>query len=515
MIKDVNALSEILEFVKKTFPEAKGALLTGSYATKKRKPNSDIDLIIFSESISQSFVEKTKIDNQKYDIIYFSTHYNYLIKELYLDINSRYGVYANMISTSRILFDEDNVLNELINFTKNVLLKEYSNLNTVEIDFKRKLISNALEDIEDIESFGEFYFSSALIVEEITNLILSYKVSTIGRGKNKATELKKVDPEFYSNVMDSIKNYNKENFIDLIKCKLDFFGGILDTYTMKNVQSIASESTGKYEILINRKYIMNSSLIHIDIFKITDFLKKNNIEMKYYYFYNDQLIINFETSNFNTKINNYLLSWILYTYNIETSDKVFIREKKTKLLPFCSNELEENIEKDMIYLIELVKNKDLIFKNNIDTFNFGSLLVEKIIDYLSIDKEKTLNYLQYSNVLSVYKINTNKYNYFQLIENRKEIIQDIAIINSAAFLEPKENGFFEDFFKNLSFPKALEKIKNKDLNLLKNNFFRGEDSKSKNESSKVLILNLYLKYMLDIINSNNQLSLITANLNKN
>lgn len=212
MEKKKNNLDDITSFVKRQFPEADAALLTGSFATKKEKKNSDIDLIIFSGSISQSFVEKIEIASQKYDVIYLSTHYNYLLKELYIDINSRFGVYANMISTSRILFDKNNILTSLIYFAKNILIKEYGRMDSVEIEFKRKLISNALEDIEDIDSFGEFYFSSSLIVEEMTNLILSTSKSTIGRGKNKARELKKIDPSFYDDLTGSIMSLDKDYY---------------------------------------------------------------------------------------------------------------------------------------------------------------------------------------------------------------------------------------------------------------------------------------------------------------
>ncbi len=52
---------EIRIFVKEKFPEAQGALITGSYANRKAKKNSDIDLIIFSKNILQPFVEKIKI----------------------------------------------------------------------------------------------------------------------------------------------------------------------------------------------------------------------------------------------------------------------------------------------------------------------------------------------------------------------------------------------------------------------------------------------------------------------
>jgi hypothetical protein len=515
MIDNIYTLNEIEKFVKTNFPEAKGALLTGSFASKKVKKNSDIDLIIFSEFVSNSFVEKFKIDSQKFDVIYLSTHYNYLIKELFLDINSRYGVYANMLSSSKILFDNDNFLEELIYFSKNSIIKEYGDLKSAEIDFKRKLISNALEDLEDIDSFGEFYYSSSLIIDEITNLILSYKVSTIGRGKNKARELEKVDSEFYYSMLDSIKNNDKESFKNIIKSKLDFFGGVLDSYSSKDIPSIESKKSRKYEILFKKEYIKND-FISKEFFKIVAFFQKNNINLLYYHFYNDQIIINIETETYHREFAKYLSAWLITNFKININDKIIIRSTKTKLIPFVNNNICDALETDLIYLTEMLKNNKIYFNNSIDTFNFGKQLIEKLtIDLNFKDKKEILNRFYSSNLYDSVEIDLSKHNFFQLIENRKKTIKEISLLNISLNSVNGKMKIFEDFFNALIFPNKIEEINyDKDLNLLTNNFFYSKNEEEKKKESKILLLNLYLKYVFDIMNSN-QFSLIAYNINEN
>lgn len=512
MIESKNDLKEITYFVKKKFPEAEAVLLTGSFASNQMKKNSDIDLIIFSESVSHSFVEKFKIDSQKYDVIYLSTHYNYLLKELYLDINTRFGVYANMISTSKILFDNNNILKDLIYFSKNILIKEYGGLNSIEIEFRRKLISNALEDIEDIDSFGEFYFSSSLIVEEITNLILSSRISTIGRGKNKARELEKIDTKFYHNLTDSIMKFDKIKFKTIVIDKLDLFGGILDTYSPKDLPSIISEENNKYEILIKRKYF-KISLISKNYHTLLEFFKKNNINLLYYYYQNDNIVMIINSAKIDRRVSRNIISWLISNFKIESSNKVIIRVSKTKLVPFVSKKINEGLEMDLVFLTEFIKSKKIY--NTFDAFTFSTQLIEKIINYLfPVNKKVVLEYLFHSNILNIDDLDSLGYNYFQLIDIRKKIIEESEILSESLYLLRFEKILFEDCYCSLNFPKMIKNMNRSDLNILKGSVFCDDNIKDKNNSTKLLILNFYLKYLLDIINENNQLSIIANILKK-
>lgn len=511
MIEKNNNLNEIINFVNGKFPEASAALLTGSFAAEKEKKNSDIDLIIFSESISQSFVEKIKIGSQKYDIIYLSTHYNFLLKELYTDINSRYGVYTNMISTSKILFDKNNVLKDLVYFSKNILIKEYGSLDSIEIEFKRKLISNALEDIEDIDSFGEFYFSSALIVEEITNLILSNKLSTIGRGKNKARELKKVDSLFYEKLTESIIKNDKEEFKRIITEKLDFFGGILETYSTKDIPSITSNNCNRYEILLKRKNF-NNDLFLDNHSKLTKFLNNNNINLLYYYYQNENLVLIVESKIIDKRMYRNIIGWLITFFKIPSNNKIVIKISKSKLIPFVNKKVNEILEKDLLLTNKFVLERR--FNNNLDILKFNYLLVSKITDDLFMDNKLLVyEYLYHSNILNGADLDSLGLNYFQLIDYRKKIINEIDIISKSISSLEIENVSFEDYYCSLEFPKIINEMNNYDLNLLMKSFFCDEGIENKKIGAKLLILNFYLKFLLEINNSNNQLSII-ANILK-
>ncbi|MCZ8330251.1 MAG: hypothetical protein O9282_02950 [Flavobacterium sp.] len=505
-------LDELISFVKRQFPEADAALLTGSFGTKKEKNNSDIDLIIFSESISQSFVEKFIIDSQKYDVIYLSTHYNYLINELYSDVFYRYGVFANMISNSKILIDKKDFLKDVIYFSKNILIKGYGKLSYEEIEFKTKLISNALEDIIDIETVGEFYFSSSLITEEITNLVLSYNSKILGRGKIKAHELEKVDPKLYHRLINSIMKYDKEEFIKIIKEELDFFGGVLTTYSPKDIPSINSKDVKRYDILIKKKYYKNA-LISTNYTKLIEFLNKNNINLLYFYFLNDNLIICIDSIKIDGRLSRSITNWLASSFRVETKDKIIIKPSKNKLIPFVSKEINDVLENDLILFTKFCMGKK-IFKNNFDVFKFSYQIVSEIINDLFVeDKKSVYEYLYHSNILNGVNLDSSRLNYFQLIDYRIKIVEEIEILSKTLSLVEINDSLFENHY-SLEFPKTMTKISNKDLNLLKGSVFSDEKTENKNNEAKLLLLNFYLNYLLDILDSNNQLSIIANILKK-
>ena len=485
---DNSKVINIVNFVKKKFPEADAALLTGSFATKEEKNKSDIDLIIFSQSISKSFVEKINIDSLKYDIIYLSTHYNYLLNELYLDIQTRYGVYSNMISTGRILFDKNDLLKDLIYFTKNILIKEYGKIDLVEIEFRRKLISNALEDIEDTDSIGEFYFASSLIVEEITNLILSTNESTIGRGKNKARELKSIDSEFYYDLTNSIIKIDKKEFKKVVQNKLDLYGGVLDSYSPKNTPSIISDTNIKYEILLNKKYFCGG-LICSNYNKLIDFFEKISVNLLFFYVQNDKFIIVVESLKFNNRLSRNIINWLSANYKIESNDRIIIKLSKSKLIPFVCSEINTFLEQDLIFFTNFILKKKQ-FKNNLDTLIFSYHLVNKVINNNFIfDKKIVYDYLYHSNILNVADTESFNLNYFQLIDYRKKNIGEINVLSESLSLHCIEERLTEDYYSSLIFPKIITDIGNNDLNVFKKSII----SNNQIDSSKLLILNFYLK----------------------
>ncbi|WP_408037237.1 nucleotidyltransferase domain-containing protein [Tenacibaculum amylolyticum] len=496
-------LSSIKSFVKETFPDATGALLTGSFAKKKNTENSDIDIIIFSDSVSQTFVEKIKHQQFKYDIIYLSTHYNYLLRNLYLDINSRYGVYFNMISSAVILFDKTNFLSELIHFSKKKLILEYGTLTSNQLNFKKKTIVNALEDIEDIKTFGEYYFASYLIVDELTDILLSHKLSTIGRGKNKARELAKAYPSFYNKIMREIENWNKIEFKKLVLDKLLFFGEIQDSNSLKSIPTFNNEKN--YEVVLKRKYIPES-FFRKDLHKISQKLKAENFALQYYSYNNDNFTITVQSSNTKEKYPILLKSWLINYYKIASSDRVNIQLKQTKLLPFCNTALNNALEKDLILITDLILENKNILANKIAIFSFGKLFIKKTLESMSIKNSKEFyQYIYLSNIANSYDIDYTYYNYKQLIKKRKEKIKEIKMLNESLVSYNEVSHTYNIFCKNSSFIKTYK-------NAQKEMHFHLLKSQTKEECLEdKIILNFYFNFILDTLNPN-ILSLIAYNL---
>lgn len=197
----------LITFIKKLYPKVTTALLTGSYLKKKRgdATTTDIDLVIFSDIIGQTYVEKITLDSQEYDVICFSTNMNNIVDTLYFDIASRFGAYRNMLLSSKILIDKRNVFPVILNFVQEKGILEYGTLQNNEVYKYLILISNNLKKIKKLESFEEKYVAF-YILENTINLILAHKKSSIGNGIKKLFEFRAQATGLYQDIKNSIEN---------------------------------------------------------------------------------------------------------------------------------------------------------------------------------------------------------------------------------------------------------------------------------------------------------------------
>ena len=179
---------------------------------------------------------------------------------------------------------------------------------------------------------------------------MSYRRSSLGRGKVKARELEKIEPLFYKEIILSIESRNKEQFKKLIINKLDFFGGLLDSYSIKELPTLNNEQK-TFEISIKRKYISNSFLTK-DIHYIEKKIAQSKGELNYYYQNNDSFILNFSVNNLTNFSLNSLKKWLLFYFKISHNDRIIVTNKKHKLLPFCNSSLNTKLELDLAKLTQ-------------------------------------------------------------------------------------------------------------------------------------------------------------------
>lgn len=256
----------------------------------------------------------------------------------------------------------------------------------------------------------------------------------------------------------------------------------------------------------------------------------DNIFEKYIDKYHDYLITKFDSFDENCKkeVQKYILNILTLKEDCEYYNKIYIKYNKTKFLDefieksnffinsytqiyvfkeyFKSNEIT-NIDKN--YILEKIKNKQTISKNNFLYDSFNKLINED--NLLNFNKETFSFFLEHLKDFNNFNINKVYYTAFNLSNNSYDIYK--IIHNSFEYLKKDyEKGIIIiDFFKE-ELKKLIPPEYHKE-NIIDTIFYCAS-KKSKNSKQMLDIINqskdlimIYEKKMLEnklILNSNEQ-----------
>lgn len=478
----------ILTFLNEYYPNICIALLTGSHLNKKK--NTDIDVIIFSDVVRHSYVEKIYFESQEYDVICFPTDINNILEVLYFDIDSRFGAYRNMILSSKILFDENNVFPVILNFIQEKGLLEYGTLQNNEIYKKLILISNSIKKLEKIESFEDKYIAFQ-ILENTLNLILAHKKSTIGNSAKKLTELKFQAPKFYSEIAYSIEAQDLDKFKAVIFEQLDFYGGIIEGYSPKQIPTF-NDSNTDFEIIID-KVIIKDKFDFIVFLNLKEYLKRYNIMLDFFYFLNNFLVINCKGEVYSFKSTELIIKVLNSYFKAFSRSHISIRKKRFKTLPFINKDINDQAENDIKVLFHFLNANISIYKNRLDRYNLSFSIVKSIINNFPKEiGEEIIKEIISSNISCRYDDEVTRFNYKQLVDEYNRNLIEINLLSETLLSIKKNNHpiqfLFIDFFKKTFF--SDEEMKSKNSNNIFNNDFM---------PAPIKILTKYIKLLIDTI----------------
>ncbi len=290
-------VTDILKFIEKHFKGSIAVLGTGSFFNQRHE-GSDIDLILLSNQVNDSYSEKIVFNDITYDIVVLPlSSIDKIIRE---DIVFKSGIVVNMLIKSTILKDKDEVATQLIEYTKQIKYKLYRKYDDDALKKKIILLSNLVKTLQS----GNTFLTSFVIVSDITqiliDLVLNSALSHLGFGKNKVSELKLNDPDFHDQLSNSLNLYFAENDVSLL---LDLAQRVISKsevqtqqYSYRDLATVCLTKEQSYVIKIPTSIIKKHE-IHSRLHSFNKALQGIECNIFFYELYNDFISIKIRGTN--------------------------------------------------------------------------------------------------------------------------------------------------------------------------------------------------------------------------
>ncbi|WP_388037817.1 nucleotidyltransferase domain-containing protein [Fredinandcohnia salidurans] len=216
------------KFVKEKFPNCDIAFLAGSASRREETVTSDLDIVIFDNSMDSNYRESFVLYNWKIEA--FIHNYTSYLNQFELDKETGRPILANMLVEGKII--RDNGKSEEIKDSAKSFLKSGPKPSTENfIQASRYFIYDLLDDFKDTNNHQEAIMTLNTISTQLADFILRVNHQWSGRGKGLARSLNKFDERMYNEFFDSLDCYykdgDKQPFIKFVNDFYEPFGGPL------------------------------------------------------------------------------------------------------------------------------------------------------------------------------------------------------------------------------------------------------------------------------------------------
>jgi hypothetical protein len=216
------------QFIEKHFPNCQGAILAGSVVRGQATKTSDLDIVVFDESLSSSYRES--LIEFDWNIELFAHNlvsYRFFFES---DCKEARPSMPRMVSEGKILKDAG-VLSEIREEAKALLEQGPKEWSKETIDMKRYFITDVLDDLIGCQHRGEGIFIASKLGELVSEFILRSNRKWIGSSKWVVRSLVHHDKELANEFVEAFDTFYKTNNIDKIVSLIDKvlkpFGGKL------------------------------------------------------------------------------------------------------------------------------------------------------------------------------------------------------------------------------------------------------------------------------------------------
>ena len=200
-------------------PNVLAILVSGSYIHSTPDKNSDLDVYVLLKESKMRERGNTWINGV--EIEYFINPINQVRYYFETETGNKAPCTAHMFANSKILYQKDKTINQLIKEAKAILKKKMPALKKMDLEFARYSIDDTQKDLEDVYLKKDI-FTFSLVANNLIqeSLELFFKVHRISKEKSKRLQehLKSIDKNFerlYTSAL--IENNIDKKFMNINK----------------------------------------------------------------------------------------------------------------------------------------------------------------------------------------------------------------------------------------------------------------------------------------------------------
>ncbi|MGE7625539.1 nucleotidyltransferase domain-containing protein [Viridibacillus sp. NPDC096237] len=216
------------KFVNKYFPNCQGAVLAGSVVRGEGTNTSDLDIVVFDNSLNSSYRESLIDFGWAIEVfVHNLTSYKHFFE---LDYKVARPSMQRMIFEGIILKDEG-IIHSIKEEAKEILDKGPERWTEEIIKTKRYFITDVLDDFIGCNNRAEEIFIANALAELIHEFVLRTNGRWIGSSKWIIRALKQYDEKFTDEFVDAFDTYyktgGKSKVIQLSEMIIEPYGGRL------------------------------------------------------------------------------------------------------------------------------------------------------------------------------------------------------------------------------------------------------------------------------------------------
>ncbi|MEK3980191.1 nucleotidyltransferase domain-containing protein [Psychrobacillus sp. FSL K6-2836] len=227
MNKD-NPMEAAQKFIQKYFPSCNGALLAGSVVRGEGTDTSDLDIIIFDETVPSSYRESfIEFDWPIEVFVHNASSYKPFFET---DRERAQPSMPRMVSEGIILSD-DGVIEAIKKEASELLNEGPEKWSEETVQIKRYFLTDTLDDFVGCSNRAEEIFIANTLAELLSEFVLRTNCHWIGTSKWIVRSLKAFDEGFTNQFVEAFDTYyktgDKREVIHLVGIVMEPFGGRL------------------------------------------------------------------------------------------------------------------------------------------------------------------------------------------------------------------------------------------------------------------------------------------------
>ncbi|MGE7023277.1 nucleotidyltransferase domain-containing protein [Solibacillus cecembensis] len=226
--KKLNPVEAAKRFIHKYYPSCQGAVLAGSVVRGEETDTSDLDIVVFDQSIPSSYRESLIDFGWPIEVfVHNSTSYKHFFE---MDFKAAKPSMQRMVFEGIILKDEG-IIASIKEEAKEILEKGPERWTEQLITTKRYFITDALDDFIGCKNRAEDLFIANTLAGLIHEFVLRINGRWTGSSKWVIRTLKNYDVEFTEEYVEAFDTFyktgEKRKVIQLCEKVLDPYGGRL------------------------------------------------------------------------------------------------------------------------------------------------------------------------------------------------------------------------------------------------------------------------------------------------